>query len=86
MPNTLYYGDNLGILRDCIDNESAAPAKIVVYQVTDTATTMRSARGSWFIGTLSKGDHFYHHFADSTREGQWVWGYTASSTQKRKNL
>jgi hypothetical protein len=56
--------------------QSAPTGQIVVYQVTDTTTTMRSARGSWFIGTLSKGDHFYHYFSDPTREGQWIWGYT----------
>jgi hypothetical protein len=50
--------------------------KIVVYKVRDDTTTMRSARGSWFIGTLSKGDHFYHHPSDPTREGNWVWGFT----------
>lgn len=53
-----------------------SPSKVVVYQVTDTAMTMRSARGSWFIGTLSKKDHFYHYYSDPTREGNWVWGYT----------
>lgn len=50
--------------------------KIVVYKVTAPATTMRSARGSWFIGTLSKDDNFYHYFSDPTREGNWIWGYT----------
>jgi hypothetical protein len=52
------------------------PVKIVVYEVTAPATTMRSARGSWFIGTLAKGDHFYHHHSDPSRKDHWVWGYT----------
>lgn len=50
--------------------------KIVVYRVRDSTTTMRSAHGSWFIGTLSKGDHFYHYYSDPTRDGKWIWGYT----------
>jgi hypothetical protein len=51
----------------------------VVYKVRDDTTTMRSgvtAKGSWFIGTLSKGDRFYHYWSDPTRIGKWIWGHT----------
>ncbi|MBX7228464.1 MAG: hypothetical protein K1X48_02510 [Burkholderiaceae bacterium] len=50
--------------------------EIVVYKVSAPATTIRSARKSWFLGTLSQGDYFYHYYSDPTREGHWVWGYT----------
>lgn len=53
-----------------------AADNIVVYKVAAPATTMRSARGSWFMGTLSKDDRFYHYQSDATRDEKWVWGYT----------
>lgn len=50
--------------------------RIVIYTVKDSNTTMRSARKSFLLGTLSPGDYFYHYHSDPTREGDWVWGYT----------
>lgn len=45
-----------------------------LFRVTTDRTTVRNEPGTFFIGSLFKGDHFYVEHRHAS-DPQWAWGY-----------